>query len=70
MNLVYGQIVDVFTEDGLPSAKVRVGCALKRISLAVLAEAAPGDTVLVCDGMALSKVATERKESDVPGHSR
>lgn len=70
MNLFYGQIVDVFAEDGVPNAKIRVGCALRRISLALLAEAAPGDTVLVCDSMAIGKVDDDRKETYVSGDTR
>jgi hydrogenase maturation factor len=70
MNLVYGEIVDVFSEDGLPGAKVRVGSALKRVSIALTAGVCPGDTVLVCDGMAIGKVESARKDSDVSGDSR
>jgi hydrogenase maturation factor len=70
MNLVYGEIVDVFSDDGLPGAKVRVGAALKRISTALLVSVSPGDTVLVCDGVAIGKVENTRKDSDVPGNSR
>lgn len=70
MNLLYAEIVDVFSEEGLPGAKVRVGPALKRISLALVDCVARGDTVLVCDGVAIGKVNETRKESDVPGHSR
>jgi hydrogenase maturation factor len=70
MNLVYGEIIDVFSEDGLPAAKVRVGAALKRISTALIIGAMPGDTVLVCDGVAIGRVENGRKESDVPGNTR
>ena len=70
MNLLYAQIVDVFTEDGLPSAKVRVGSALKHVSLALDTAAIPGDTVLVCDGVAIGKVENARKESHVSGNPR
>jgi hydrogenase maturation factor len=70
MNLVYGEIVDVFPEGGLPGAKVRVGAALKRVSVALVAGVRPGDTVLVCDGMAIGKVESARKESNVSGNSR
>ncbi len=70
MNLHYGTIVDLAPKEGLLSARVRVGRALTRVSLALLAEAAPGDRVLVCDGVAIAKVETETKETHVPGHSR
>lgn len=70
MNLLYGKIVDVFVDEGLPGARVRVGAALKRVSTAFIEGAVPGDVVVVCDGMAIGKVENERKESDVPGNSR
>jgi len=54
----------------LPAAKLRVGPVLKNISLALVTEAAPGDIVLVCDGVAIGKVENERKETYVPGDSR
>ena len=69
MNLIYGEIVELFSDDGLPWARVRVGPALKRISLALVEDTVPGDTVLVCDGSAIAKVET-RKEPHVSGHSR
>lgn len=70
MTLLYGEIADVFMENRVPTAKVRVGCALKRVSLALVAEALRGDTVLVCDGVALSKMISQQKDSYVPGDSR
>jgi hydrogenase maturation factor len=70
MNLVYGKIIDVFSEEGLPAARVRVGAALKRISTALIVGPTPGETVLVCDGVAIGKVENVRKESDVPGNTR
>jgi len=70
MNLLYREIVEVFATDGLPAAKLRTGGALKNTSLALVADAAPGDVVLVCDGVAIGKVDNERKETHVPCDSR
>jgi hydrogenase maturation factor len=70
MNLLYGEIVKVFAADGSPVAKLRAGGALKNISLALVADAAPGDVVLVCDGMAIGKVENKQKETHVPRDSR
>jgi hydrogenase maturation factor len=70
MNLIYGEIMEVFAADGLPAAKLRAGGAMKNISLALVADAVPGDVVLVCDGMAIGKVENERKEVHVPRDSR
>lgn len=69
MKLVYGEIVKVFDVNGSLSARMRVGRTFKEISLAVVPDAAPGDTVLVCDGLAIGEVESERKENYVPGDS-
>lgn len=70
MNLLYGEVLKVFDIGGSPSAQMRVGRVLKNISLAVVADAVPGDTVLVCDGLAIGMVQNERKDIHVPGNSR
>ncbi len=56
MNLVYGEITQVFSEDGVPMGKVRVRGATRKIALGLLTDAAQGDRVLICDGVAISKV--------------
>lgn len=56
MNLVYGEILEVLTEDGLPIGRVRVHGATKKIPIGLLTDAAQGDRVLICDGVAISKV--------------
>jgi len=56
MNLIYGEIVDIFHEEGLRRGKVRVGGALKIVTLDLLADADTGDEVLLCDGIAIGKV--------------
>jgi hydrogenase maturation factor len=68
MNLVYGEIVDVFTEAGVRMGRIRIGGALKAVALELVADAGPGDIVLLCDGVALSKVQEE--QTNVLGHSR
>jgi hydrogenase maturation factor len=57
MNLVYGEILEVLTEDGLPIGKVRVHGATKKIPIGLLTEPSRGDRVLICDGVAISKVS-------------
>jgi hydrogenase maturation factor len=59
MNLVYGEIVDVFLEDGVRMGKIRVGGAMKKVALELIDDVQPGDVVLVCDGVAISKVQEE-----------
>jgi len=56
MNLVYGRVVAMFPEDGMLAGKVRVGGAFKRVSLDLLVDARIGDRVLICDGVAISRV--------------
>jgi hydrogenase maturation factor len=56
MNLVYGVITEIRTDRDQRLGKVRVGGAATLISLDLLADLAPGDKVLVCEGIALAKV--------------
>ena len=55
MNLLYGQIVEIASEDGMRVGKIRVAGAFKKVSLELLGEAQIGDRVLVCYGIAISK---------------
>jgi hydrogenase maturation factor len=55
MNLLYGQIVEIASEDGMRVGKIRVAGAFKKVCLHLLGEAQIGDRVLVCDGIAISK---------------
>ena len=72
MNLIYGEIIEVFSEEGMPVGKVRVHGATKKIPLGLLTDASRGDRVLICDGVAISKVATPRatEEKHVSRDSR
>jgi hydrogenase maturation factor len=72
MNLVYGEIVDLFLEDGIQMGNVRVFGAMKKVPLELLTDAQPGDTILMCDGVGISKVAAaaQTEKSDVPRDSR
>lgn len=56
MNLVYAEIVEVFDEDGMRMGRIRIGGVVKKIPLDLLTDAVCGDIVLVCDGVATSKV--------------
>ena len=67
MNLIYGEIADVFIEDGLRMGKVRVGGAMRKVTLELLTDAQPGDRVLLCDGVAISK---EEERHHVSGYPR
>ncbi len=64
MNLIYGEIIEIFSEDGIKMGRVRVGRALKKVPLDLLTEPGRGDRVLLCDGVAISKVDDEPEEHD------
>ena len=68
MNLLYGDIIEIFWQDGMRMGRIRVAAATKNITLELLTDAQLGDKVLVCDGVAISKV-TDRGRSDVSGDS-
>ncbi|MBA2586900.1 MAG: HypC/HybG/HupF family hydrogenase formation chaperone [Chthoniobacterales bacterium] len=56
MNLVYGEIVEVLVEDDMRMGRIRVSGAVKKVPLDLLTDAECGDTVLLCDGVAISTV--------------
>jgi hydrogenase maturation factor len=72
VNLIYGEIVEVFPGPEPRRGKIRIGGAMRIISLDLLTAPLPGDKVLVCDGVALGKVDDDAfKENDyVSGHTR
>jgi hydrogenase maturation factor len=72
MNLIYGEIVEIFSEEGVPMGRARIHGAIRKIALGLLTNAVRGDRVLICDGIAISKVAPPRltEEKNVSGDSR
>jgi hydrogenase maturation factor len=72
MNLVFGEVLEVFREDGMRMGKIRGGGAAKIAALDLIHDAARGDRVLLCDGVAIGKVENEnnRETNYVPRHSR
>jgi hydrogenase maturation factor len=69
MNLIYAKVVTISSEHGARMAKVRVRGALSAVPLSLVPEAQPGDTVLICDGVALGIVNEESKQSSIIGGS-
>ena len=57
MNLVYAEVVTVDGQNEARTGKVRVRGALSTVPLHLVPEARPGDTVLVCDGVAIGRVS-------------
>jgi hydrogenase maturation factor len=66
MNLIYGEVVDVFQEEGMRFGKVRVGGAIAHALLELLTDTKRGDRVLLCDGVAISKVENATQHRDPP----
>ena len=72
MNLVYGEILSVFSGPEPRLGKIRVGNAIKTISVDLLTDPQPGDKVLVCEGVAIGKVdeSVAMETTHVSGHTR
>jgi hydrogenase maturation factor len=71
MNLLYGEIVALTLVDEMRVGKIRVGGAIKNVLLDLVNSPEIGETVLLCDGVAIAKVDKQNKtEIDyVSGHS-
>jgi hydrogenase maturation factor len=59
MNLVTGEIVDIYLDTWTKMAKVRVNGAFIRVPLLLLPDAKVGDRVLVEGGVAIAVVKAE-----------
>jgi hydrogenase maturation factor len=70
MNLLFGEILDVALEDGMQQGTVRIGGVRKKVVLDFISNPARGDRVLLCDGVAVSRVEPQPESDHVPGHSR
>jgi hydrogenase maturation factor len=64
MNLVYGEVMELFSENGMQMGRVRISGALKVVPLDLLTAVQSGDNVLLCDGVAISKVAEGQNPND------
>ena len=72
MNLIYGEILDLSSGPGPRLGKIRVGGAMKLVPVDLLTDPAPGDRVLICEGVALAKVvpSAPKENAYVSGHPR
>ncbi|MGH7939014.1 MAG: HypC/HybG/HupF family hydrogenase formation chaperone [Bryobacteraceae bacterium] len=70
MNLLYGKLLEITSEEGVRFGKVLVGGAKKKVPLELLTDAACGDNLLICDGVAISKVTQPEEKTHVPGDTR
>ncbi len=62
MNLVSGEIVEIFVEEGTTVGKVSVRGAQLSVPLIFLPNARVGDTILIESGVAISTVEPEPQE--------
>lgn len=60
MNLIEGEIVEIYSEDGTSMAKVRVAGVFLRVPVALIPDAKVGDRVLIESGVAIAKVESEQ----------
>jgi hydrogenase maturation factor len=70
MNPTYGEVTELFSESGIQMGTVRVSGALKQVPLDLLTSVQCGDRVLLCDGVAISKVTDTAAENNVSRDSR
>jgi hydrogenase maturation factor len=72
MNLLFGDVIDIFEEQGLKIGHVRILGVRKKVPLDLLTNVRGGDRVLICDGVAIAKVssAIHAEENNVSRDSR
>lgn len=72
MNIMTGEIIEIYIEDGTVMAKVRVRGAYVRVPLLLLMDAKVGDRILIESGVAISKVEPPEltEDSHVPSDPR
>ena len=69
MNLIYGQVVSLNERDPMKMARIKIGGAIKEVSIGLLTGVRIGDRVLLCDGVAIARVDEETSDH-VSGYSR
>lgn len=55
-----GTITEIFLEDGIPRATVRIGEAFLRVTLTLMMDVRVGDEILIDSGIALSRIRGHR----------
>jgi len=69
MNLIYGEVVGLTEHDAMKMARIKIGGAIKEVSIGLLTGVRIGDRVLLCDGVAIARV-DEQTSDYVSGDSR
>ena len=65
MNLVSGQIEEIYVHEGMTIGKVNVRGAFLRVPLTFLMDAKIGDTIVIESGVAISKTDPESQSKSV-----
>ncbi len=60
MNLISGQLEEIYVHEGMTMGKVNVRGALLKVSLTFLMDAKIGDMILIESGVAISKMELEQ----------
>ena len=60
MNLLSGQIEEIYVHEGMTMGKINIRGALIKVSLTLLMDAKVGDTILIESGVAISKTELEQ----------
>jgi hydrogenase maturation factor len=63
MNLIYGEVVSLNERDPMKMARIKIGGAIKEVSIGLLTGVRIGDRVLLCDGVAIARV-----DGQIPDH--
>jgi hydrogenase maturation factor len=69
MNLIYGEVVSLNERDPMKMARIKIGGAIKEVSIGLLTGVRIGDRVLLCDGVAIARV-DEQTSDHVSSDSR
>ncbi|HAL56955.1 MAG TPA: hypothetical protein DCP63_10890 [Bacteroidetes bacterium] len=64
MNIVTGEIREIYDQDGTTTARVTVKGAIVHVPISFLPHARVGDTVLIESGVAISFVQPEPQEEN------
>jgi hydrogenase maturation factor len=59
MNLIRGQIEEIFVDDGMTMGKVSVRGVYLKVPLTFLISASVGDTIVIESGVAISRLEKE-----------
>jgi hydrogenase maturation factor len=62
VNLIYGEVVDLNEREPMKLARIKVAGAIKEVSIGLLTGVQIGDSVLLCDGVAIARVDEQNSD--------